>query len=265
MIETAEVGRSRRDCAVPGLSGIYVGPADLAISMGFGSPTPGRIPSFSTRWPASRPASAAGLVTGVHAGDGTIGKPRPTGLSDDHPGSESQALRRGAAPPSLAATARGSDRRRRTRRARHRRGPRPGLAIVDVCGPTASWSPRATCTSTNCAPVADLGDDAVIGDRTRRDLRGVGGGGGDRRALRRLTTLVNNAGMLHRAALADETTGGFESSWRVNCLGPFLGIRAALAPRRPTARRSSIPRARRRSGRFPTTPPTDPRNGRCGV
>lgn len=43
-----------------------------------------------------------------------------------------------------------------------------------------------------------------------------------------LTTLVNNAGVLHRAALADETPAGFERSWRVNCLGPFLGIRAAL-------------------------------------
>jgi NAD(P)-dependent dehydrogenase (short-subunit alcohol dehydrogenase family) len=43
-----------------------------------------------------------------------------------------------------------------------------------------------------------------------------------------LTTLVNNAGVLHRASLADETAAGFESSWRVNCLGPFLGIRACL-------------------------------------
>ncbi len=43
-----------------------------------------------------------------------------------------------------------------------------------------------------------------------------------------LTTLVNNAGVLHRASLADETPEGFEGSWRVNCLGPFLGIRAAL-------------------------------------
>ncbi|MGX9790857.1 SDR family NAD(P)-dependent oxidoreductase [Mycobacterium sp. MMS18-G62] len=43
-----------------------------------------------------------------------------------------------------------------------------------------------------------------------------------------LTTLVNNAGVLHRASLADETAAGFENSWRVNCLGPFLGIRAAL-------------------------------------
>jgi NAD(P)-dependent dehydrogenase (short-subunit alcohol dehydrogenase family) len=43
-----------------------------------------------------------------------------------------------------------------------------------------------------------------------------------------LSTLVNNAGVLHRASLADETPAGFERSWRVNCLGPFLGIRAAL-------------------------------------
>ena len=44
-----------------------------------------------------------------------------------------------------------------------------------------------------------------------------------------LTTLVNNAGRLHRAALADETVEDFENSWRVNCLGAFLGMRTALA------------------------------------
>lgn len=43
-----------------------------------------------------------------------------------------------------------------------------------------------------------------------------------------LTTLVNNAGVLHRAAVADETVAGFERSWRVNTLGPFLGIRSCL-------------------------------------
>lgn len=43
-----------------------------------------------------------------------------------------------------------------------------------------------------------------------------------------LTTLVNNAGVLHRASLAEETSLGFETSWRVNCLGPFLGIQASL-------------------------------------
>jgi NAD(P)-dependent dehydrogenase (short-subunit alcohol dehydrogenase family) len=44
-----------------------------------------------------------------------------------------------------------------------------------------------------------------------------------------LTTLVNNAGVLHRAAIVDETPAGFENSWRVNCLGPFLGIQAVVA------------------------------------
>jgi 3alpha(or 20beta)-hydroxysteroid dehydrogenase len=43
-----------------------------------------------------------------------------------------------------------------------------------------------------------------------------------------LGTLVNSAGVLHRAALADETVEDFENAWRVNCLGAFLGMRAAL-------------------------------------
>ncbi|HEY0225807.1 MAG TPA: SDR family oxidoreductase [Mycobacterium sp.] len=43
-----------------------------------------------------------------------------------------------------------------------------------------------------------------------------------------LSTLVNNAGALHRASLAEETPEDFESSWRVNCLGAFLGLSATL-------------------------------------
>ncbi|MGE0219183.1 SDR family NAD(P)-dependent oxidoreductase [Mycolicibacterium sp.] len=43
-----------------------------------------------------------------------------------------------------------------------------------------------------------------------------------------VTALVNNAGVLHRASLTEETPGGFTDSWRVNCLGPFLGIRAVV-------------------------------------
>lgn len=43
-----------------------------------------------------------------------------------------------------------------------------------------------------------------------------------------LNALVNNAGVLHRAPIPDETPEGFEGSWRVNCLGSFLGIQAAL-------------------------------------
>ena len=43
-----------------------------------------------------------------------------------------------------------------------------------------------------------------------------------------LSTLINNAGVLHRASLDDETPEGFERSWRFNCLAPFLGIQASL-------------------------------------
>jgi len=43
-----------------------------------------------------------------------------------------------------------------------------------------------------------------------------------------LSALVNNAGVLHRASLADETAEDFENAWRVNCLGAFLGMRATL-------------------------------------
>jgi 3alpha(or 20beta)-hydroxysteroid dehydrogenase len=43
-----------------------------------------------------------------------------------------------------------------------------------------------------------------------------------------LTTLINNAGILHRASIAEESAEGFERSWRVNCLGAFLGTQAAL-------------------------------------
>ncbi|WP_166904189.1 SDR family NAD(P)-dependent oxidoreductase [Mycobacterium sp. DL440] len=47
-----------------------------------------------------------------------------------------------------------------------------------------------------------------------------------------LNALVNNAGVLHRASIAEETPAGFETSWRVNCLGPFLGLQSALEPLR---------------------------------
>lgn len=43
-----------------------------------------------------------------------------------------------------------------------------------------------------------------------------------------LTTLINNAGVLHRASIDEETIEGFERAWRVNCLGAFLGIRVTL-------------------------------------
>jgi 3alpha(or 20beta)-hydroxysteroid dehydrogenase len=44
----------------------------------------------------------------------------------------------------------------------------------------------------------------------------------------RLDFLVNNAGVLHRMEIEHETPEAFERVWRVNCLGPFLGLRAAV-------------------------------------
>jgi len=45
----------------------------------------------------------------------------------------------------------------------------------------------------------------------------------------RLDIVVNNAGILRRAAIDDETEADFVRLWRVNCLGPFLGVQAALS------------------------------------
>jgi 3alpha(or 20beta)-hydroxysteroid dehydrogenase len=80
------------------------------------------------------------------------------------------------------------------------------------------------------AAVDGLGDDAVIAvalDVTSEDQWSAAVSHVVDR-FGSLTTLVNNAGVLHRASLADETPAGFEGSWRVNCLGPFLGIQASL-------------------------------------
>jgi 3alpha(or 20beta)-hydroxysteroid dehydrogenase len=41
-----------------------------------------------------------------------------------------------------------------------------------------------------------------------------------------LDILVNNAGILRTERLVDESLDAFEQTWRVNCLGPFLGMRA---------------------------------------
>jgi 2-keto-3-deoxy-L-rhamnonate aldolase RhmA len=100
MIETSQ-GLSAVDeiCAVPGLTGVYVGPADLAISLGY-APT--------EAWTATAvldayarihtTATAAVLVTGIHAGVGKRGKAMAElGFRMLTLASESQALRRGAA------------------------------------------------------------------------------------------------------------------------------------------------------------------------
>ncbi|OBH89746.1 SDR family NAD(P)-dependent oxidoreductase [Mycobacterium scrofulaceum] len=78
--------------------------------------------------------------------------------------------------------------------------------------------------------VGELGDDGVIA--IELDVTSESRWGSAVRAVidrfGALTTLVNNAGVLHRASLADETADDFENSWRVNCLGAFLGMHATL-------------------------------------
>lgn len=100
MIETAAALSSLGEiCAVGGLTGIYVGPADLALSLG--AP-----PVGATRHPEvldaivriHREATEAGLVTGVHAGEGKTGHAMAQlGFQLITLAAESQALRRGAA------------------------------------------------------------------------------------------------------------------------------------------------------------------------
>lgn len=100
MIETAEgLANVHQICAVPGLTGIYVGPADLAISMGY---------RLADAWTHTEvraamvtiqtAAHAAGLVAGIHSGAGKLGKAMgDLGFQMITLASESQALRRGAA------------------------------------------------------------------------------------------------------------------------------------------------------------------------
>ncbi|WP_273009129.1 SDR family NAD(P)-dependent oxidoreductase, partial [Spongiibacter tropicus] len=45
-----------------------------------------------------------------------------------------------------------------------------------------------------------------------------------------LNILVNNAAILHAAAIADSDGDDYMRVIRVNQLGPYLGIRAAIAP-----------------------------------
>ena len=86
-------------------------------------------------------------------------------------------------------------------------------------------------SATELSTVVDgLGDDAVIA--IRLDVTSPSGWqeavAATVEKFGSLTALVNNAGVLHRASIADETVEGFETAWRVNCLGAFLGIKATL-------------------------------------
>jgi 2-keto-3-deoxy-L-rhamnonate aldolase RhmA len=109
MIETAAaLSDLSRICAVEGLAGIYVGPADLAISMGVnpvGATGDPEVLEAIAR--IHRAAADAGLVTGIHAGEGKSGrKMAQLGFEMITLSSESQALRRGAVDHLLEATGR---------------------------------------------------------------------------------------------------------------------------------------------------------------
>lgn len=100
MIETAAALSSVGEiCAVDGLTGIYVGPADLAISMGAdvaGALNNPEVLDAVVR--IHRVASDAGLVTGIHAGNGKGGRAMAEiGYRMITLASEAQSLRRGAA------------------------------------------------------------------------------------------------------------------------------------------------------------------------
>ncbi|WP_052238484.1 HpcH/HpaI aldolase family protein [Mycolicibacterium setense] len=99
MIETARgLAAAEEICAVPGLTGIYVGPADLAISMGYRLADAWTQPEVRAAMVAIQSAAhGAGLIAGIHAGAGKLGKMLgDLGFQMITLASESQALRRGA-------------------------------------------------------------------------------------------------------------------------------------------------------------------------
>jgi 4-hydroxy-2-oxoheptanedioate aldolase len=99
MIETAAaLSGLSQICAVDGLAGIYIGPADLAISMGVDAVGATRHPEvMDAIVRIQRVAADAGLVTGIHASEGKTGRAMAQlGFRMITLAAESQALRRGA-------------------------------------------------------------------------------------------------------------------------------------------------------------------------
>jgi 4-hydroxy-2-oxoheptanedioate aldolase len=100
MIESAR-GLAALDeiCAVSGVTGVYVGPADLAISLSVAPSDAWTAPAVQEAVARIRAtAAAAGLVAGIHAGAGKPAKAMvELGFRMLTLASESQALRRGAA------------------------------------------------------------------------------------------------------------------------------------------------------------------------
>lgn len=100
MIETAAALSGLDEiCAVDGLAGLYIGPADLALSLGVEVVGATKHPAvLDAVGRIQRAATDAGLITGIHAGDGKTGRAMAgLGIRMITLAAESQALRRGAA------------------------------------------------------------------------------------------------------------------------------------------------------------------------
>jgi 2-keto-3-deoxy-L-rhamnonate aldolase RhmA len=100
MIETAAALTGLDEiCAVDGLAGLYIGPADLALSLGVDVVGATKHPAvLDAVGRILRAATDAGLITGIHAGDGKTGRAMAgLGIRMITLAAESQALRRGAA------------------------------------------------------------------------------------------------------------------------------------------------------------------------
>lgn len=99
MIETpAALADVEKICAVPGLAGVYVGPADLAVSMGVEVGQATTHPDVREAIAhIHRSASVTGVISGIHAGSGTVGRMLAgLGYQMITLAAESHALRRGA-------------------------------------------------------------------------------------------------------------------------------------------------------------------------
>lgn len=99
MIETAAaLADVERICAVPGLAGIYVGPADLAISLGVDVAQATTHPDLLAAMTRIRQAAAAAdVIAAIHGGSGAAGAALAgLGYQMITLAAESAALRRGA-------------------------------------------------------------------------------------------------------------------------------------------------------------------------
>jgi NAD(P)-dependent dehydrogenase (short-subunit alcohol dehydrogenase family) len=94
-----------------------------------------------------------------------------------------------------------------------------GYAVVGCDRPEAGAPPRSGVSEQVVMVEADV--------TSEEDWSRVVGTAVDR--FGGVNVLVNNAGVLHRAPMAEETAAGMTALWQVNCLGPFLGMQAARA------------------------------------